>query len=48
MQKQDVMKEKPGMLFFIFNKDVIGVLVAHDLRQWEFARSSNNVCCEIS
>ncbi|KAL8150988.1 hypothetical protein V2J09_020796, partial [Rumex salicifolius] len=29
-------KERPGMLFFIFNTEAIGVLVAHDLRQGEF------------
>lgn len=28
--------ERPGMLFFIFNADAIGVLVAHDLSQGEF------------
>ncbi|XP_075098428.1 uncharacterized protein LOC107792154 isoform X1 [Nicotiana tabacum] len=31
-----LIKERPGMLFFIFNKDAIGVLVAHDLKQGEF------------
>ncbi|XP_060184427.1 uncharacterized protein LOC132614085 isoform X1 [Lycium barbarum] len=33
---QYLIKERPGMLFFIFNKDAIGVLVAHDLKQGEF------------
>ncbi|CAN4116218.1 unnamed protein product [Withania somnifera] len=33
---QYLIKERPGMLFFIFNKDAIGVLVAHDLNQGEF------------
>ncbi|KAM5578291.1 hypothetical protein ABKV19_008545 [Rosa sericea] len=28
--------ERPGMLFFIFNTEAIGVLVAHDLKQGEF------------
>ncbi|KAM0987675.1 hypothetical protein ACFX2I_011699 [Malus domestica] len=28
--------ERPGMLFFIFNTEAIGVLVAHDLEQGEF------------
>ncbi|AES72064.2 putative 2-hydroxybiphenyl 3-monooxygenase [Medicago truncatula] len=31
-----LLKENPGMLFFIFNSEAIGVLVAHDLRQGEF------------
>lgn len=31
-----LMNEKPGMLFFIFNSEAIGVLVAHDLKQGEF------------
>lgn len=33
---QYLLKENPGMLFFIFNTEAIGVLVAHDLRQGEF------------
>ncbi|KAK3014219.1 hypothetical protein RJ639_008964 [Escallonia herrerae] len=33
---QYLMNERPGMLFFIFNTDAIGVLVAHDLDQGEF------------
>ncbi|XP_054787956.1 uncharacterized protein LOC129293864 isoform X2 [Prosopis cineraria] len=33
---QYLLKENPGMLFFIFNSEAIGVLVAHDLRQGEF------------
>ncbi|KAK2971046.1 hypothetical protein RJ640_030796 [Escallonia rubra] len=33
---QYLMNERPGMLFFIFNTDAIGVLVAHDLEQGEF------------
>lgn len=31
-----LMNERPGMLFFIFNTEAIGVLVAHDLKQGEF------------
>lgn len=31
-----IMNERPGMLFFIFNSEAIGVLVAHDLGQGEF------------
>lgn len=31
-----LMNERPGMLFFIFNSEAIGVLVAHDLKQGEF------------
>uniref|UniRef100_A0A1D1YXN3 2,4-dichlorophenol 6-monooxygenase n=1 Tax=Anthurium amnicola TaxID=1678845 RepID=A0A1D1YXN3_9ARAE len=33
---QYLMHGRPGMLFFIFNPDAIGVLVAHDLSQGEF------------
>ncbi|KAJ1396997.1 hypothetical protein SESBI_32170 [Sesbania bispinosa] len=33
---QFLLKENPGMLFFIFNTEAIGVLVAHDLREGEF------------
>ncbi|XP_042063668.1 putative polyketide hydroxylase [Salvia splendens] len=33
---QYLMNERPGMLFFIFNTEAIGVLVAHDLMQGEF------------
>ncbi|GAB4829326.1 hypothetical protein Ancab_040631 [Ancistrocladus abbreviatus] len=33
---QYLLKERPGMLFFIFNKEAIGVLVAHDLMRGEF------------
>lgn len=33
---QYLLKERPGMLFFIFNTEAIGVLVAHDLQQGEF------------
>lgn len=33
---QFLLKENPGMLFFIFNTEAIEVLVAHDLRQGEF------------
>lgn len=33
---QYLLNERPGMLFFIFNTEVIGVLVAHDLNQGEF------------
>lgn len=31
-----LLNERPAMLFFIFNTEVIGVLVAHDLTQGEF------------
>lgn len=31
-----LLKERPGMLYFIFNTEAIGVLVAHDLKQGEF------------
>ncbi|KAK0572955.1 hypothetical protein LWI29_000917 [Acer saccharum] len=31
-----LLNERPGMLFFVFNTEVIGVLVAHDLQQGEF------------
>ncbi|KAK6242243.1 hypothetical protein SCA6_007632 [Theobroma cacao] len=31
-----LLNERPGMLFFIFNTEAIGVLVAHDLKQGEF------------
>lgn len=31
-----LLNEQPGMLFFIFNTEAIGVLVAHDLKQGEF------------
>lgn len=31
-----LLNERPGMLFFIFNTEAIGVLVAHDLMQGEF------------
>lgn len=33
---QFLLNERPGMLFFIFNTEAIGVLVAHDLKQGEF------------
>lgn len=33
---QYLLNERPGMLFFIFNTEAIGVLVAHDLMQGEF------------
>ncbi|KAJ8758885.1 hypothetical protein K2173_002664 [Erythroxylum novogranatense] len=33
---QYLINERPGMLFFIFNTEAIGVLVAHDLQQGEF------------
>ncbi|XP_042488396.1 putative polyketide hydroxylase isoform X2 [Macadamia integrifolia] len=33
---QYLLHQRPGMLFFIFNTDAIGVLVAHDLSQGEF------------
>ncbi|MQM09234.1 hypothetical protein Taro_042101 [Colocasia esculenta] len=33
---QYLLHERPGMLFFIFNPDAIGVLVSHDLSQGEF------------
>ncbi|XP_031480328.1 uncharacterized protein LOC116250661 [Nymphaea colorata] len=31
-----LLHERPGMLFFIFNPEAIGVLVAHDLNEGEF------------
>ncbi|KAL6998235.1 hypothetical protein U1Q18_008361 [Sarracenia purpurea var. burkii] len=31
-----LLNERPGMLFFIFNTEAIGVLVAHDLKEGEF------------
>lgn len=31
-----LLSQRPGMLFFIFNTEAIGVLVAHDLEQGEF------------
>ncbi|KAL6551243.1 hypothetical protein OROMI_021731 [Orobanche minor] len=33
---QYLINEKPGMLFFIFNNEAVGVIVAHDLKQGEF------------
>ncbi|KZV39975.1 hypothetical protein F511_15637 [Dorcoceras hygrometricum] len=33
---QFLIKERPGMLFFVFNTEAIGVIVAHDLLQGEF------------
>ncbi|KAM6589571.1 hypothetical protein CsatA_012176 [Cannabis sativa] len=33
---QYLLSERPGMLFFIFNTEAIGVLVAHDLNEGEF------------
>lgn len=33
---QYLLKENPGMLFFIFNTEAIGVLVAHDIQEGEF------------
>ncbi|KAB5545192.1 hypothetical protein DKX38_013304 [Salix brachista] len=33
---QYLLNVRPGMLFFIFNTEAIGVLVAHDLKQGEF------------
>ncbi|KAK9027800.1 hypothetical protein V6N11_067622 [Hibiscus sabdariffa] len=33
---QYLLNKRPGMLFFIFNTEAIGVLVAHDLTQGEF------------
>ncbi|KAI3467674.1 hypothetical protein Pfo_024337 [Paulownia fortunei] len=33
---QYLINERPGMLFFIFNTEAIGVIVAHDLKQGEF------------
>lgn len=31
-----LLNQRPGMLFFIFNTEAIGVLVAHDLKEGEF------------
>ena len=28
--------KRPGMLFFVFNADVVAVLVAHDINKGEF------------
>lgn len=33
---QYLLNERPGMLFFVFNTEAIGVLVAHDLKEGEF------------
>lgn len=33
---QYLLNKTPGMLFFIFNTEAIGVLVAHDLKEGEF------------
>lgn len=33
---QYLLQQRPGMLFFIFNPEAIGVLVAHDLNEGEF------------
>ncbi|XP_073021149.1 uncharacterized protein [Primulina eburnea] len=33
---QFLINERPGMLFFVFNTEAIGVIVAHDLLQGEF------------
>lgn len=42
---QYLIKERPGMLFFIFNTEAIGVIVAHDLEQGEFVLQVNfNLC----
>lgn len=30
-----LLKDRPGMLYFVFNQDVISVLVAHDLEKGE-------------
>ncbi|RLN66574.1 hypothetical protein BBJ29_004544 [Phytophthora kernoviae] len=32
----DAARENPGMLYFVFNKDVVGVLIAHDLNHGEW------------
>lgn len=31
-----LLNERPGMLFFIFNTEAVGVLVAHDVKNGEF------------
>lgn len=31
-----LINERPGMLYFVFNTEAIGVIVAHDLKQGEF------------
>lgn len=31
-----LLKERPGMLFFVFNTEAIGVIVAHDFKEGEF------------
>jgi hypothetical protein len=33
---RNLSSQRPGMLFFIFNPDTIGVLIAHDLKNGEF------------
>lgn len=33
---QYLLNHRPGMLYFVFNVEAIGVLVAHDLKQGEF------------
>lgn len=47
---QYLLNERPGMLFFIFNTEAIGVLVAHDLNQGEFVLQVGQVltCSESS
>ncbi|KAG7395090.1 hypothetical protein PHYBOEH_004242 [Phytophthora boehmeriae] len=32
----DAARENPGMLYFVFNKDVVGILIAHDLNHGEW------------
>ena len=41
---QYLLNERPGMLFFIFNTEAIGVLVAHDLKEGEFVFQV--FCCQ--
>lgn len=42
-----LLNEQPGMLFFIFNTEAIGVLVAHDLNQGEFVLQVLQGCRKI-
>ena len=37
-------RERPAMLYFVFNADVIAVLVAHDLRHGEMVAQASLLC----
>lgn len=45
---QYLLGKRPGMLYFIFNPKVIGVLVAHDLRLGEFVVQVLLINCNLS